>query len=77
MSRKRKREGEGTWQTILSEDFVHPAGPGELPWAWRLADTLSTPTKTAPALFAQRRSLPQRLLEQDAPLPWAWRLPFD
>lgn len=36
--RKRKRSA-----LQLRPDFVHPAGPGELPWAWRLADTLSSP----------------------------------
>lgn len=40
LGRKRKRS---LLTTQLRPDFVHPAGPGELPWAWRLADTLSTP----------------------------------
>eukprot|EP00438_Fugacium_kawagutii_P001145 Skav218136 [mRNA] locus=scaffold759:409962:414180:- [translate_table: standard] len=38
--RKRKRSA-----LQLRPDFVHPAGPGELPWAWRLADTLSSPRR--------------------------------
>ena len=38
--RKRKRS---LLTAQLRPDFVRPAGPGDLPWAWRLADTLSSP----------------------------------
>ena len=53
ISRKRKRSGQ------LRSDFVHPAGPGELPWAWRLADTLSTPRRSP--VETRQESLPKQL----------------
>lgn len=42
--RKRKRS---LLTAQLRPDFVHPAGPGDLPWAWRLANSLSSPRPTA------------------------------
>ena len=50
--RKRKRS---LLTAQLRPDFVHPAGPGDLPWAWRLADSLSSP-RTATNLSAETRS---------------------
>lgn len=74
----------------LRPDFVRPAGPANLPWAWRLADSLSSPKAEterhakaneaneamhwAP-VFKGCRELPESLLSKST-LPFAWRLPF-
>lgn len=59
--RKRKRS---LLTAQLRPDFVHPAGPGDLPWAWRLADSLSSPRPTATNLSATRSERTERHIER-------------